>query len=64
MKLTAAGALILVAMSIPIALELRTFFGFFSIEVPIVVVAIVEALFVLAVLAVYDGSKRASRASH
>jgi hypothetical protein len=54
MRITAAGALILIAVSIPIAIELRTVFGFFGVDVPIVAIAILEVVFLVAVLVAYD----------
>lgn len=65
MTLTRAGVLVLAAFSIPVAIELRTLFGFFGVELPLVAVAAFEAVLLGAILVAYargDGSKRA--ASH
>ncbi|KAB1196838.1 MULTISPECIES: CbaC protein [Haloferax] len=45
MRLTKATSLIIIAISVPIAIELRTVAGFFNIELPLIAVAIIEFLF-------------------
>lgn len=64
MKLTPAGALILVAFSIPVAIELRTLFGFFGVELPLTAVAVFEAVLLVAIAVTYglsDESKNATK---
>ncbi|WP_121822525.1 CbaC protein [Halostella salina] len=54
MKLTRGGVLVLVGISVPIVLELRTFLGFFDIELPLIAVAVLELLFLVGVAVAYD----------
>jgi hypothetical protein len=45
--------LILIAFSIPVAIELRTVAGFFGVDLPFVAVIVLEAVFLVALLIVY-----------
>jgi hypothetical protein len=45
--------LILIAFSIPVAIELRTVAGFFGVDLPFVAVIVFEAVFLVALLIVY-----------
>lgn len=53
MKLTRAGVLILVAFSVPVAIELRTVFGLFGIDLPLAAVGVFEVILVAAILVTY-----------
>ncbi|KAB1188994.1 MULTISPECIES: CbaC protein [Haloferax] len=64
MKLTKARALVIIAFSIPVAIELRTVAGFFNIELPLLAVAVIEFLFLGLMFVLYglygEGSETAS----
>ncbi|MFC7128748.1 CbaC protein [Haloferax chudinovii] len=64
MRLTKARALILIAFSVPIAIELRTVAGFFDVELPLIAVAVVEFLFLALLFVLYglygEGSEAAA----
>ena len=53
MRLTPAGALILVAFSVPVAIELRTLFGFFGVDLPLAAVAVFEVVLLAVIGAAY-----------
>ena len=53
MKLTKARALVLVAFSVPVAIELRTVAGFFGIELPLLGVALIEFAFLALLFVAY-----------
>ncbi|WP_411962844.1 CbaC protein [Haloferax sp. YSMS24] len=53
MKLTKATSLIIIAISVPIAIELRTVAGFFNIDLPLIAVAIIEFLFLALMFVLY-----------
>jgi hypothetical protein len=53
MKLTRAKLLVLVAFSVPVAVELRVLFGFFGVELPLTAVIAFEAVFLLAIAVAY-----------
>jgi len=63
-RLTKARALILIAFSVPIAIELRTVAGFFDVELPLIAVAVVEFLFLALLFVLYglygEGSEAAA----
>lgn len=56
MRLTPAGALVLVAFSVPVAIELRTLFGFFGVDLPLASVVVFEAVLLAAIGAAYAAS--------
>lgn len=58
MKLSRAGVLVLVGISVPVAIELRTLFGFFGVELPLTAVAVFEAVLLLAILVAYSVSEK------
>lgn len=45
MKLTKARALVIIAFSVPVAIELRTVAGFFNVDLPLLAIAVIEFLF-------------------
>lgn len=53
MKLTRAKLLVLVAFSVPVAVELRVLLGFFGVELPLTAVIAFEAVFLLAIAVAY-----------
>lgn len=53
MNLSRAQLLVLVAFSIPLAIELRVLVGFFGVELPLAAVAVFEAVFLLVIAVVY-----------
>ncbi|WP_416839133.1 CbaC protein [Haloferax sp. DFSO52] len=53
MRLTKATSLIIIAISVPIAIELRTIAGFFNIELPLIAVAVIEFLFLALMFVLY-----------
>ncbi|WP_276299872.1 CbaC protein [Halorussus lipolyticus] len=53
MTLSRAQLLVLVAFSIPVAIELRVLFGFFGIDLPLVAVVAFEAVFLLLIAVAY-----------
>jgi hypothetical protein len=52
-RLSPALVLLIAALSIPVAVELRTVFGFFGVELPLVAVVIFEVLFLVALFVAY-----------
>lgn len=44
-SITPGGLLVLAAISIPFALEIRTVFGFVGIEIPLLPIVILEGIF-------------------
>lgn len=54
MNLTRAKLLVLVAFSVPVAIELRVVFGFFGVELPLEAVIAFEAIFLLAIAVAYS----------
>ncbi|KAB1191998.1 MULTISPECIES: hypothetical protein [Haloferax] len=64
MKLTKARALVIIAFSVPIAIELRTVAGFFNIDLPLIAIAVIEFLFLALMFVLYglygEGSESAS----
>jgi hypothetical protein len=52
-RLPPALVLLIAAFSIPVAVELRTVFGFFGVEVPLVAIVVLEVLFLLALFVAY-----------
>jgi len=63
-KLTKARALVLIAISVPVAIELRTVAGFFNVELPLIAVAVIEFLFLALLFVLYglygEGSESAA----
>ena len=58
MKMTRAKLLVLVAFSVPVAVELRVLFGFFGVELPLAAVLVFEAILLAAsALAYYRSGK-------
>jgi hypothetical protein len=53
MKMTRAKLLVMVAFSIPIAIELRVLFGFFGIDLPLLAVVVFEAVFLVLIAIAY-----------
>lgn len=53
MRLTKATSLIIIAISVPIAIELRTVAGFFNIDLPLIAVAVIEFLFLALMFVLY-----------
>ena len=56
MKMTRAGLLVLVAFSIPVAIELRVLFGFFGVKLPLTASIVFEAIFLLLIAVLYNVS--------
>ncbi|WP_115863428.1 CbaC protein [Halorussus litoreus] len=56
MRLTPAGALVLVAFSVPVAIELRTLFGIFGVALPLASVVVFEAVLLAAIAVAYVAS--------
>ena len=56
MALTRAGVLVLAAFSVPVAIELRTLFGIFGVDLPLAAVAVFEAVLLAAIAVVYGTS--------
>lgn len=52
-RLTKGGLLVVVAVSIPLFVELRTVAGFFGVELPLAAVGALAALFYAALLLAY-----------
>jgi len=52
-RMSSALFLVLVAFTVPIAVELRTVAGFFGVELPFIAVIIVELLLLAVITAVY-----------
>ncbi|WP_049988038.1 hypothetical protein [Halobellus rufus] len=52
-RMSPALFLVLVAFTVPVAVELRTVAGFFGVDLPFVAVVIVELLLLAAITAVY-----------
>lgn len=61
MTLTRAKVLILVAISVPVAIELRTLFSLFGVELPLAAVAVFEAVLLLAIGVAYEMSTEPDR---
>lgn len=61
MRVSGSGALLLVAFSAPVAVELRTVFGLFGVDLPLAAVVAAEAAFLLAVAAAYWRGRDADR---
>jgi hypothetical protein len=64
-RLSPAAVLVLVAFSVPVAIELRTVAGFFGIDLPLVAVVVFEAvvlgiIFVLYTLGQVQGDEEES----
>lgn len=53
MKMTRAKLLVMVAFSIPVAIELRVLFGFFGIDLPLLAVVVFEAVFLVLIAIAY-----------
>ncbi|WP_135823248.1 CbaC protein [Halorussus ruber] len=53
MKMTRAKLLVMIAFSIPIAIELRVLFGFFGIDLPLLAVVVFEAVFLVLIAVTY-----------
>ena len=51
MRLSPAGAMILVAFSIPVAVELRTLFSLFGVDLPLAAVAVFEVVMLVGIFA-------------
>ncbi|MFC7081585.1 CbaC protein [Halorussus caseinilyticus] len=65
MNISRAGLLVLVAFSIPVAVELRVLFGFFGVDLPLAAVVVFEAVFLLAIAVVYNlGAEPKSATKH
>ncbi|WP_396610237.1 CbaC protein [Haloferax sp. S1W] len=64
MRFTKAQALILIAFSVPVAIELRTVAGFFNYELPLIGVVVIEFLFLALLFVLYGlyGEKSAAAA--
>lgn len=60
MTMSRAQVLVLVAFSIPIAIEFRVLFGFFGVELPLAVVAVFEAIFLAIIALVYYRSEKSN----
>ncbi|USZ69427.1 CbaC protein [Halorussus salilacus] len=61
MRLTKAGVLILVAFSVPVAIELRTLFALFGIDLPLAAAGVFEVVLLVAILSAYVlGERRAA----
>lgn len=56
MALTRAGVLVLAAFSVPVAIELRTLFGIFGVDLPLAAVAVFEAVLLAAIAVAYGTS--------
>jgi len=56
MALTRAGVLVLAGFSVPVAIELRTLFGIFGVDLPLAAVAVFEAVLLAAIAVVYGTS--------
>jgi hypothetical protein len=59
MRLSPAGAMILVAFSIPVAIELRTLFALFGVDLPLAAVAVFEVVMLAAIFALLRLSRGA-----
>lgn len=64
--MTRAGLLVLVAFSIPVAIELRVLLGFFGVELPLAAVAVFEAVLLAAIAFAHyrDGESKPTAAEH
>jgi hypothetical protein len=52
-RLSRAAVLVLVAFSVPVAVELRTVFGFFGVDLPIMAVVLFEVVILALIFGVY-----------
>jgi len=59
MRLSPAGAMILVAFSIPVAIELRTLFSLFGVDLPLAAVAVFELVMLAGIFVLFRLSRRA-----